>query len=248
MNRKLLSQAVKLSMPVFFGYVSIGIPFGLLMVQSGYPFYLPLLMSLFMYTGSGQYFAIGLFAAGAKLPEILIAEFLLSIRHTFYGISLFKKYRALGKWKPYLIYSITDETFAIISGLEVPEKENAGLFYTLISALDQFYWCLGTLIGSLLCSVLLKYNLADCLQGLDFALTAMFTVLFIENVRSSKNYLASAAGLAVTLLVVLFYRLGFFSSSNIIWSAICLGLGVMMIFKGPSFFKSEKQNKIPEEK
>ena len=238
----LIKKCLSITAPVFFGYISIGIPFGLLMANAGYAWWLAPLMCLVMYTGSGQYFMVGLLAGGAGLFEIVVAQFLLSVRHIFYGLTLVEKYRGLGKYKPYLMYAITDETFAIIATIDVPKNVDRGLFYTLISAFDHFYWFLGSLIGSVGFKVLEHYEVTKYFEGVDFALTALFTVLLIGQIKVVKDFAPAAAGIVVSVITVVLYRLGVFSSSNIIWSAICFGMGVMLLLRGHSFFNEWKKN------
>lgn len=241
MKDNTFSLALKLTLPIFFGYVAIGIPFGLMLVNAGYPWWISLVMGTFMYTGAGQYFAIGLFAGGASLAVIVLAQFLLSIRHFFYALALVEKYKGTGFYKPYLIHSITDETFAVISNINVPKNVNKSKLYFLISILDQFYWLLGSVIGALSYKLLEKYNLSQYLQGVDFALTALFIVILIEQIKSTKDFLSPAVGILCAIAVVIFYKLGFLSSSNILWIAILFGLVVLLLLRGPKFFKESKE-------
>lgn len=245
--KNLLAQAVKITLPVFFGYMAIGIAFGIVTVNAGYSWWVALLMGLLMYTGAGQYFAIGLFSGGASLIEILIVEFLLSIRHTFYGFALISKYKNLGKLKPYLIFSITDETFAIVQSIPDVKNVNKGILFTLISALDQFYWCLGSVIGALAYGVLVHYNLSQYLSGVDFSLTALFIVLLIEQIKNTKDYFTVGISLLVTSIIIAFYKNGFIHSSNIIWCSICVSLGILLALKGSSFYKNQKTAENREE-
>lgn len=240
MNRYVFAQAVKITAPVFFGYIAIGIGFGVLFTNAGYPWWLAVAACVVMYTGSGQYFIVGQLAGGAPLAEILLVQFLLSIRHIFYGLALISKYRNAGARKPYLIFAVTDETFALVHGIAVPPRVDAVSFYTIISLLDQLYWCLGCLIGAVSYTVLERCGLGRCLDGVDFALTSLFIVLLIEQLASSKDMLPCIAGAAASVAAVALYKAGILASSNIIWASICTGLGVMLLARGPSFFAREK--------
>lgn len=240
MNRYVFSQAIKITTPVFFGYIAIGIGFGILFANAGYPWYLAVLACFVMYTGAGQYFIVGQLASGAKLSEIILVQFLLSIRHIFYGLALISKYRGAGKKKPYLIFAITDETFALVNGIEVPPRIDKISFYAMISALDQFYWCLGSFIGAVSFAVLEKYNLSRFLNGVDFALTSLFIVLLIEQLKSSKDALPAILGGIFAVAAVAVFKLNLMASSNIIWTSIVLSLGVLLILRGPKFFEKEK--------
>lgn len=243
MNAYIFRQALKITAPIFFGYIAIGIPFGLMIVQAGYPWWMSLLMSLTMYTGSGQYFAVGLLASGAGLSVMIVVQLLIGIRHVFYGLSLIGKYKNMGIYKPYLVFAITDETFALVSGLELPDNVNKGAMYFAISLLDQSYWVLGSVIGAVAFSVLEKYNLAQYLNGVDFALTALFVVLTIEQIKQNHDFVPAVIGILTTAVTVVLYKTGVFAASNIIWVAICFGMGVMLLLRGPSFFKNYRINK-----
>ncbi len=232
--------ALKLTLPIFFGYIAIGIPFGLMTVNAGYPWWISAVMGIFMYTGAGQYFAIGLFAGGASLAVIVLSQFLLSIRHFFYGLVLIEKYKGTGLYKPYLIFSITDETFALVSNIKIPQGINKSKLYFFISLFDQIYWVLGSVIGALACKILEKYNLSQYLEGVDFALTALFIVLLIEQIKSSKDRLSATTGIVCGAITVVLYKIGFISSSNILWIAILAGLTALFLIRGPAFYKEEK--------
>ncbi len=236
----MFAQAVKLTMPVFFGYISIGIPFGLLIVNAGYPWWISPLMGVAMFTGAGQFFAVALFSTGAVLSVIVLAEFLLSIRHIFYGLSLIDRYKSLSRYKPYLMYSVTDETFALVSTVEVPAEFDRGKFYTLISLLDQCYWVTGSLIGAGAYKVLEAYDFTKYLAGVDYALTALFVVLAVEQVLSRKDILGAAVGAVVCGFTVFLFKAGRFDSSGIIWVSICFGLVELFMLRGKSYYRNSR--------
>lgn len=237
MKSYMLGKALKLTTPVFFGYLAIGIGFGFLFSDAGYPWWLCLASSLLMYTGSGQYFIVAQLAAHASIAEILLAQALLGIRHAFYSLALISKYKDAGLKKPYLIFAITDETFALVQSAAPPPRADRTAFYTLVSALDQSYWCLGSLVGALAYAVMARYNLSRYLEGVDFALTSLFIVILIEQLRATRDVMPAAVGGAAALLCVVLYRCGVFPSSNIIWLSICAGLAVLLLIRGPAFFK-----------
>jgi 4-azaleucine resistance transporter AzlC len=212
----------KLTVPVFFGYIAIGIPFGLMIINAGYPFWLAPLMSVVMYAGAGQYMAIGLFAAGASLPAIAVAMLLLNIRHIVYGLSLIGPFKHTGKWLPYLIFALTDETYAIQTSYSPPPGISAGAFYGIIALLDHLYWISGTMIGAL-AGTLLSFSF----EGVDFALTALFAVLLIEQIKKTRQLLPVITGVAVTALAVLAAP-----SQHILLVALALGIGTLVICRG----------------
>lgn len=140
-----------------------------------------------MYAGAGQYLAVGLFAAGASLAECAILTLVVNARHLAYGFSMMKKVSVAGRFTPYILFAMTDETFALLSSLPEGEQakpisESKGLFMFLVSLLDHSYWVLGSVLGALLGTVL-PFNFV----GLDFALTSLFIVLMIEQAKRSKR-------------------------------------------------------------
>ncbi|MDR1278511.1 MAG: AzlC family ABC transporter permease [Treponema sp.] len=204
------AAALKYSVPVLLGYLAIGLAFGLLIAGAAYPWWLALVMSLVMYAGAGQYIAVGLFAAGTTLWEVLLVQLVVNARHMAYGISMLKRFRQAGPYKYYLIFALTDETFALLSSLPDPAERGEGpaaggvspepLFMFYVSLLNQGYWVAGSVIGAIAGS-LLPFNT----EGIGFALTALFVVLMIEQmlrVRRPGVFVVSAlaAALAVVFL------------------------------------------------
>lgn len=173
------------SIPVLLGYLAIGTGFGLLLVSKGYPVWFAPLMSLVMFAGAAQYIAVGLFASGASLFEMLLVTLVVNARHLAYGFSLISRYRGLPWYRWYLVFAMTDETFALVSSIAPGDerlKEGGGPFLFWLSLLDQSYWVAGTLLGALAGSIL-PWNL----EGIEFALTALFIVLMIEQILRVKR-------------------------------------------------------------
>ncbi|GMO46696.1 MAG: AzlC family ABC transporter permease [Treponemataceae bacterium] len=222
MTRAALFNTIKITTPVFFGYIAIGIPFGLLAVNAGYPLFLAPLMSLVIYAGAGQYLAVSLFSAGANLPSILIAMLLLNIRHCVYGLSLIEQFRGAGKWKPYLIFALTDETYATLTASVPPEGISPANFYGLVSLLNQCYWTAGTVIGAA-AGNLIPFSFA----GIDFALTALFAVLLIEQIKKTRDILSVIAGAAAAATAIFFVP-----SDHILVAALSAGIAVLMLARG----------------
>ena len=178
------------TIPILLGYIPLGIGFGLFASQSGLPVFVSTLMSIFMYTGAGQYLAVGLFAVNASFSSILITEILLNLRHIVYGLSLIREFDGIGKCEPYLVCALTDETYSVLTNTKCPQNINKKKFYLGVSALNHFYWVTGSLIGAFLGKILQSKTNID-FGGIDFALTALFAVLFVERMRninvSKKN-------------------------------------------------------------
>lgn len=217
-NRQTAVHAFKTSVPVLLGYVAIGIGFGLLAVNSGYPAWFALAMSVFIYAGAAQYIGISLFAAGASLAEIALVTLIVNLRHAAYGLSLISSYRKYPRFRPYLIFALTDETYALLSSASESDRNN-GTFMLMVSAFNQVYWVVGTAIGALAGSFI-PYKI----DGLNFALTAMFLVLAVEQVlrvRKAMPFLLAGIATIVARLIA--------GSRGTIVVGLCLAIGMLAI-------------------
>ncbi|MGI5174527.1 AzlC family ABC transporter permease [Treponema sp. OMZ 840] len=223
MNRGLFFKAMQVTAPVFFGYIAIGIPFGLMLTQAGYPWYLAPLMSIIMYAGAGQYAAVGLFAAGASLPLIALTTLAVNIRHIVYGLSLSEQFKDTGIWKPYLIFALTDETYALLTSTSVPPQLHKDRWYAAIAVLNHSYWILGSSLGALL-GVWIPFSF----KGVDFALTALFIVLLIDRLKLSKNPLPALIGAASASAALIVFKPG-----NMLIASLVLGTVFLILLKKP---------------
>lgn len=217
-NNDLFISAFKTTIPVLLGYIPLGMAFGFLLDGAGYHWIYAFLMSLFVYAGSGQFLAVALLAAGAGLTEFAIATLLLNFRHAFYGLSLLEKFSGVGRVKPYLIFALTDETYALLTTTEVPHGSSKSRFYFYIAALDHSYWIAGSVLGAVLGSVL-DLNL----EGMSFVLTALFVVLTIEQYFNSEArfpFLAALGAGAFSLIV--------FSPDNMLLVSIVIGTLILI--------------------
>jgi 4-azaleucine resistance transporter AzlC len=203
-GRDVLGAAFKASIPVLLGYVTIGFAFGLLLVKSGQPWWLAPLMSVIVYAGAAQFMAVGLLAAGTSIAEMAVLVFVINARHMVYGLSLLDRYAACRRWKAYLIYALTDETYGILTTIEPPAGASSDRgresFYAAVSALDQSYWVLGSAVGALIGGAI-PFDT----RGIDFALTALFIVLLVEQMRSVRKaapYIVATAATGAALLAV----------------------------------------------
>ena len=192
---KILKRAFLDTLPVLTGYLVLGFGFGIVMKSEGYGILLSLAMSALVYAGSMQYAAVGLFGAGASVLTVAMTAFMVNARHIFYGISMLDKYRGTGGVKPYLIFSLTDETYSLVSGDIDMSREERKKYYLLVSLLDHAYWIVGTLIGALV-GALIKFNS----EGIEFALTALFVTVFVNQLLTAKKYIPAIIGVGSTLL------------------------------------------------
>jgi 4-azaleucine resistance transporter AzlC len=200
-SKSLFGSAVKYSLPVMFGYLAIGAGFGLLLVDAGYPWWLAPLMCVIMYAGAAQYLAVSLFVGGAGFVEAALVQFALNCRHMAYGFSLFNRLQQSGKYKWYLIFSLSDETYALHASMEpaLIASPDSPRFMFYVGALDQFYWTFGSAFGALLGSVLPIDT-----QGVGFALTALFIVLVLDQVKSLRKASPFAVAIVCSVLAVMF--------------------------------------------
>lgn len=191
---KILKRAFIETLPVMTGYLILGAGFGILMSSNGYSPIFSILMSVFIYAGSLQYLGINLLSSGASFISIAISSFLVNARHILYGISMFSKYRKTKKIKPYLIFALTDETYSLVCD-ETDED-----YFLYVSLLDHMYWICGTIAGCLISSII-TFNT----EGLDFVLTALFIVIFLEQWLNSKDTYSALSGLVLTSVCLMIF-------------------------------------------
>lgn len=228
MKSALFITAFRCSVPVLLGYIAIGTAFGLMCQSASYPWYLALVMSVVIYAGAGQYLAIALFAAGAGLAEIVIIELVVNARHIAYGITMLEKYNAAPRYRPYLIFSLTDETFALLSSFDyskIKESER-GSFMFFVSLLNHFYWVLGSVIGAL-AGAFLPFSTA----GVEFALTALFIVLLIEQIFRAAPMNAKCAAPFVIAALCAVLAVVFLPRSVSIIAALAASLAVVSLIE-----------------
>ena len=200
MNKKLLRIAFLDTVPVMTGYVFLGFGFGILMQNCGYGVLWSGAMSLFIYAGSMQYVAVSLFTSGASLLTAAVTAFMVNARHLFYGISMVDAYKGMGRKKPYLIFGLTDETYSLVSQLQLPQGISRSGYCFLVTLFDHCYWVVGTVLGAL-AGTLLPINY----EGVDFALTALFVTIFVEQWLSTKDHWPAIIGVAVTALCLILF-------------------------------------------
>ena len=207
------------TLPVMAGYVFLGFGFGILLYQSGYGVLWALAMSLFIYAGSMQYLTVSLLTGGAGLLTAALTTVVVNARHLFYGISMVDAYKGAGNKKPYMIFALTDETYSLVSQNQVPEGISRHGYCFLVSLFDHIYWVAGTALGSLT-GTLLPINY----EGIEFALTALFVTIFVEQWLSTKHHLPAIIGVASTLLCLLLFGRDVFLIPSMVIIALALTL------------------------
>ena len=199
-NRKTLQYSFLATLPVMAGYLVLGLGFGILLYDKGYDFWWAIFMSIGIYAGSMQYVGAELLAAGAGLLPAALMTLMVNARHLFYGVSMVDKYRNMGRAKPYLIYSLTDETYSLVCDAVLPEGVDRKGYYVLVSLLDQCYWVLGSFLGGVLGSAL-TINTA----GIDFSMTALFVIIAVEQWEKAKTHVPALLGFGISGLCLLLF-------------------------------------------
>ena len=197
---KQLKTAFLTTLPVMAGYVVLGTGFGILLSSKGYNPLWTLAMSVFIYAGSMQYLAVDLLAGGAGLITAALTTLMVNARHLFYGISMIGKYQDTGKYKPYLIFALTDETYSLNCGAMPQSITDGPRYYFLVSLFNHCYWVLGSLLGAVL-----GYVIPFSTEGIDFALTALFVTVFVEQWLSTKDHIPALIGLTASAVCLMIF-------------------------------------------
>ena len=198
MRQNIIQQAFIKSLPVMAGYIVLGIGFGILLRGAGYGVLWAFAMSAFIYAGSMQYVGVSLLTGGASI----LTTFMVNARHLFYSISMVDRYKDAGKYKPYMIFALTDETYSLLSDGEDPFKNEEALnnYRFWVSLFDQSYWVTGCVLGSLLGAVI-----PFSAKGIEFSMTALFIASFTEQWLTTRDHLPALTGLLSTLACLVIF-------------------------------------------
>ena len=216
-KKALFRRAVKATLPVMAGYLVLGIGFGVLMHSRGLGLGWTALMSIFIYAGSMQYVGVELLTTGAGLLSTALMTLMINARHFFYGLSMLDKYKNLGKGTPYLIFSLTDETYSLLCTDETQAGRKT--YYYMVSIVNHCYWVAGSVIGALL-GMALPFDTT----GVDFAMTALFVVIFIDQWQATKKHSPALIGLGLSILSLLIFGADKFLIPAMIAIALALTL------------------------
>lgn len=219
--KQALRPAFTATVPVLCGYLFIGFAFGVMLRDAGFAPGWAFLSSLTIYAGSGQYLLVSLLAANASLVTVAVMTLLLNCRHIFYGLSFLEQFREMGKAMPYMVFSLTDETYSLLCSLKTPENVDPNAMRFLVALLDQSYWIFGSVIGAIIGGVLPFDS-----TGIDFAMTALFVVIFIEQWKSAKRHLPAFIGLGCAAL-----SLAVFGAQKFIMPALLLISVLLLVFR-----------------
>lgn len=211
------------TIPILTGFGFLGLTYGIFMNASGFSFIYPMLISITVFAGSLQFVLVNLLVGAFDPVQAITVTLLLGARHLFYGISMLDKYKGTGKKKLYLIFAMCDESFSINCTAKIPDGVDKGWYMFFVSLLNHFYWIAASTLGGLFGSLL---NIST--EGLDFVMTAMFVVIFLNQILKEKNHIASFSGLGISLICLII-----FGSDNFIIPAMLLILIALAAFQKP---------------
>lgn len=218
--KKIISYSFKRSLPVMYGYLFLGMTFGIMLRNVGYGVFWAAISSLFVYAGSGQFLMCEFIADNASLITCALMTFLLNSRHIFYGLSFIVHFKKLGRLKWVPILELTDETYSVLC-FTIKDSVNP-LCYLFISVFDHLYWIIGSVIGNLIGALPFDFT------GVDFSMTALFVVLFVDQWRSSGYKLPAICGFVTSIVSVVIFRL-FFDVNNFIFPALMVSSVVLLL-------------------
>ena len=193
--KKALFAAFPNTIPILAGFLFLGMTYGIYMNVSGFSFWYPCLMSLTIFAGSVEFVAVNLLLGAFHPIQALAMTLMLNARHLFYGISMLDRFRGLGLKKIYLIFGMCDETFSINYTAEIPPDVDRGWFMFFVTLLNHLYWFAGATLGGIFGSFI-TFNT----EGLDFVMTAMFVVIFLEQWLKEKRHESSLLGIGLSVL------------------------------------------------
>ena len=212
MKKKAFKAALPYTLPICAGFLFLGMSYGFLMRSKGFSFFYPLLMSLFIFAGSMEFVTVNLLLSAFQPLHAFFLALMVNARHLFYGISMLEKYKNTGWKKPYLIFGMCDESFTINCAVTPPEDVDRGWFMFFVTLLNQAYWVSGATLGSLL-GYVIRFNTS----GIEFVMTALFVVMFLNQWEESKDHRPALTGVGCTFACLLI-----FGSKRLILPAMAL--------------------------
>lgn len=219
--KKAFLCAFPYTIPIFAGFWFLGMTYGIYMNVSGFSFWYPLLMSMTVFAGSVEFVAVSMLLGSFNPIQALVMTVMINARHLFYGISMLDRFRGVGRKKIYLIFGMCDETFSINYTAKIPEDVDKGWFMFFVTLLNHIYWVSGAALGGIFGSFI-QFDT----EGLEFVMTAMFVVIFLEQWLKEKSHTSSLAGLGISLLCLVI-----FGSENFIIPAMLMILAALTLLR-----------------
>ncbi|MDR1550215.1 MAG: AzlC family ABC transporter permease [Hungatella sp.] len=220
---KAFKTAFPMTIPIMAGFLFLGLAYGIYMNVSGFNFVYPMIMSLIIYAGSVEFLTVGWLLGGFSPLKALALTLMINARHLFYGLSMLDKYNLPGLKKIYLIFGLCDESFSINCTADIPADVDSGWFMIFVTLLNHIYWVVGATIGGLFGSFI-HFDTT----GLDFVMTALFVVIFLEQWMKEKTHYSSLLGLGLSLLCLLLIR-----DTNFIIPSMCTIFGALTLLRKP---------------
>lgn len=217
--KNLIRASFTASLPVLMGYTAVGIAFGLTAMENNLTPLTALAMSGFIYAGSMQFVTVDIFTHFSGYFNVFLLTLLVNFRHIFYGLPLIADYNKAGKKKWYMIFALTDETYAILQHNRKHTGRDRIMFCFLVSLFDQGYWIIGTLIG-----VMLKGVLPFSTAGIDFAMTALFIVLFLDLISDKAHFTSGMGGILLSWICLLIFGTQYFVVAALILIVIIVSV------------------------
>lgn len=221
-KRRALKAAFPYTLPILAGFAFLGLAYGILMHSKGFSFLWPMLMSMTIFAGSMEFVAADLLCSAFHPLYAFFLTLMVNARHLFYGISMLDKFKGTGLKKWYLIFGMCDESFSINQSVEPPEGVDRGWFMFFVTLLNHFYWFSGSTLGGIF-GGLIQFNT----EGLDFVMTAMFVVIFLEQWLKDRDHTSALVGLAASAACLVF-----FGPDDFIIPAMLAILGVLTLLRG----------------
>ena len=222
MTKKTFRRAFRDSLPILAGYLALGFGFGVLLQSKGYSFWWAILMACTMFAGSGQYAGVDFLASGATILTTAVMTLIINARHFFYGFSLLDKYKGMGAVKPYLIFGLTDETYSVVCSAQLDDSIDRRKYYFFLTALNHSYWITGCVLGAVL-GMFLPFPST----GIDYAMTALFIVIMVEQWLTCKTRLPAILGVATTAACLAVFGAEYF----IVPSLLLISVELMLLRK-----------------
>ena len=204
------------SLPIMCSYFFLGAAYGIMMEETGFLWYVALLLSMTVYTGAFQFVLITFLSTGASLLTIAITALLMNSRQSFYSLTFLNDFKRMGKRKLYMIHSLTDETYAVNCTLELPRKEKEDTMFG-VALLRHCYWMAATVAGAVL-GQLIPFEL----EGIDFCMTALFVIIFMDQWKKASSHIPALAGLTCGIVCLMI-----FGQSSFILPALLLVSGIL---------------------
>lgn len=209
------------TIPIMAGFLFLGITYGIYMNVSGFSFLYPMFMSMTIFAGSVEFVTVNMLMGSFNPLQAFILALMINARHLFYGISMLDRYKGMGNKKIYLIYGMCDESFSVNYTADIPDDVDKGWFMFFVNLLNQIYWVAGATLGGIFGSFI-KFNT----KGLEFVMTAMFVVIFMEQWLKEKNHTSSLLGLGISLVCLIL-----FGADNFIIPSMAIILAVLTLLR-----------------